>query len=212
MAEMILQDEIYPLLSSRGFVRVNKVFRRRGDAGLGMTVWLNPENRLSRVRTINVDCWVESEETGWLYSFDQARAVSEVERSQPWGSFDYVPELPGWPAVMISDFERVTVPFIDACTGPEALCDMLLEGRVPPSNMKPAPLGWVQDVWDIAVSSDLPEYGEAALLKLASLPLSDADYEAAKWWATMVGITNLQLRQPKPVRRGWFSRRRSNRE
>lgn len=173
MAGMIVQDEIAPMLAVRGFERSKKVFRRSSSGGIGMTVWLNPENRLQRVRTVSVDCWTgddEDEDEGWLYSFSQARAVSEIERGQPWASFDYTPEVQGWPGVIIEDFERVTVPFIDACTDPSALCELLLAERVPPSNMKPAPLGWVQDAWSIAERSGLPEHRATALAKIGQMP------------------------------------------
>lgn len=186
MAEMVLQDEIEPVLLARGFERSKKVFRRAYVGGVGMTVWLNPENRLRRVRTISVDCWAGGDEDGgWLYTSSQARAVSEIERGEGWASFDYAPELPGWPAVIVEDFERVTVPFIDACTDSSALCDLLLEGRIPPSNMKQAPRGWIQDAWHVAENCELPEYQEAALSQLASMPLKASDREGSHGGPTM---------------------------
>ncbi|MGW6004673.1 hypothetical protein ACWFNS_10095 [Oerskovia enterophila] len=208
MVVLVLQDEFAPLLLARGFVRTNKVFRRTPGDGMGMTVWLNPENRLKHVRTVNVDCWVDDEDQGWLYSLDQARAVSEIERRGAWASFDYTPDMPDWPAVIVDDFERVTLPFIDACTSPAALCDLLLEGRVPPSNMKRAPVGWFEDVWSIADRARLSGYGDTALERLGSLQLTRSDHDNVQWWAVQQGIDDLVLNAPLPSPRRWFGSRR----
>lgn len=212
VAEMNVQDEIAPMLTARGFNRSKKVFRRSSSGGLGMTVWLNPENRLQRVRTVSVDCWTgDDEDAGWLYSFDQARAVSEIERGQAWASFDYTPEVQGWPGVIVEDFKRVTVPFIDACTDPSALCELLLAERVPPSNMKQAPLGWVQDVWNVAGRSGLSEYRATALAKVGQMPLTVEDHKNAFFWAGLVGIEDLVLSPPVEKRRRWPLRSRRHR-
>ncbi|MEP7763692.1 hypothetical protein [Sanguibacter sp. 25GB23B1] len=174
-----------------------------------MTVWLNPENRLQRVRTVSVDCWTgDDEDEGWLYSFSQARAVSEIERGAAWASFSYTPEVQGWPGVIVEDFERVTVPFIDACSDPSALCEFLLAERVPPSNMKPAPLGWVQDAWSVAKKSGLPEYRATALARIGQMPLTVEDRRNALFWAGLVGIEDLVLSPPVEVHRRWSLRSR----
>ena len=124
MAEINLQDLFADDLLSRGFRLDGRVFRREPNvlSGIAMSVWLNPENRLKRVRTVTVDCWQGSETLGnWLYGFDQARAVSEIERGCPWASFVYGEAVPGWPSVIVDDFRRVTLPFIDACSSVETL-------------------------------------------------------------------------------------------
>jgi hypothetical protein len=204
MAAINLQDAFAPTLTARGFVRSNKVLRRPPGESPGMTVWLNPENRLKHVRTVMVDCWWGDEADGWLYSLDQARAVGEIERGGSWASFDYSPQTPGWPEVIVEDFERVTVPFIDACTSPAALCDLVLDGRIPPANMKQAPIGWIQDAWSIADKTGLPEHRERALAALAAMELTRADHDAVVWWAGQVGIGDLVLRDALPERRRWF--------
>nr|WP_146177757.1 hypothetical protein [Sphaerisporangium cinnabarinum] len=214
MAEINLQDLFADDLLSRGFRLDGRVFRREPDvpSGITMSVWLNPENRLKRVRTVTVDCWQGSEPLGnWLYGFDQARAVSEIERGGPWASFEYGEAVTGWPSVIVDDFRRVTLPFIDACSSVEALCALLLESKIPPSNMRRAPLGWVQDVWDISKRAELPEFGSRALDLAARLRLSAQDYADAKWWLESQGLdTDIAHPPQRTVRRlPWRRRSRS---
>lgn len=119
MAEIILQDEFEPYLASRGFVRKNKVFRLSAGDGLAMEVWLNPENRLTRVATVSVDVALALDDPGGsLYTFDRANNAQALERGHDWRESSYSPELPGWPRRTVDDFIRYTVHFMRLASQP----------------------------------------------------------------------------------------------
>lgn len=197
MAELNLQDEFESFLIPRGFARENKVFRRSTSGGLAMEVWLNPENRLKRVATVCVDVALAPDDPGGpLYTFDQANHAQVLERGGRWQDSRYTPQLPGWPRVIVDDFVRYTVPFIDMHRSPADLCESLLSARIAPDGFAPTPLKLVQWAWEIARRAGLSRYEARALKSLSLLRMDEDDYSTAMNWMAHVGIKNVQLLQP----------------
>lgn len=197
MAELILQDEFEPYLASRGFVRKNKVFRRSAGDGLAMEVWLNPENRLKRVATVSVDVALALDDPGGpLYTFDQANHAQVLEQGHDWRESSYSPELPGWPRLIVDDFIRYTVPFIDSHRSPADLCESLLSARIAPDGFAPRPLALTQWAWEIAQRAGQPHYAARALRSLSLLRMDEDDHSTAVNWIARVGIKGVQLLEP----------------
>lgn len=197
MAEIILQDEFEPYLASRGFVRKNKVFRLSAGDGLAMEVWLNPENRLTRVATVSVDVALALDDPGGsLYTFDRANNAQALERGHDWRESSYSPELPGWPRRTVDDFIRYTVHFIDSHRSPVDLCESLLSARIPPDGFAPRPLALTQWAWEIAQRAGQPHYAARALRSLSLLRMDEDDHSTAVNWLARVGIKGVQLLEP----------------
>ena len=126
MALLILQERLAEVLNRQfSFRVVNKQLRgRRGT--VDMTVWLNPENRLKRVRTISIDCCQPETPDDVYYQYGLSYA------SRGWGG-TYDPNDLGWPEVILSDFEKWALPFVREATEPLSIVRMILSGDVPPS-------------------------------------------------------------------------------
>lgn len=207
MAEIVLQDKFEPYLLTRGFVRENRVFRRFSNRGLDMEVWLNPENRLKRVATVSVDVSLNhAGEEGPLYIFDQACFAQVFQRGSGVRDSSYSPDSPGWPHLIVEDFIRFTLPFIDSCRDPADLCDLLLGAQIPPRSGVPIRFDFSQTVWDIAQRSGLPEYAEAALKRLSLLRLSPLERESVQKWLDSNGIGGVVLAGPISGGSGWWRR------
>lgn len=126
MASLILQDGLAEVLNREFcFDIVNKQLHGRRGA-IEMTVWLNPENRLKRVRTISIDCARPEAPEDVYYQYSLSYA------SRGWGGF-YDPNDPGWPDVILNDFGKWAVPFVCEAVEPLSIVRMVLSGDIPPS-------------------------------------------------------------------------------
>ena len=126
MAELRLQSRLNEILSTEfSFSVVGKQLRGiRGE--VEMTVWLNPENRLKRVRTISIDCARPGDGENVYYQYGLSYA------SRGWGGC-YEPTEKGWPEVILADFKKWAVPFIRDAVEPARIIEMILAGDIPPS-------------------------------------------------------------------------------
>ncbi|VTR76375.1 hypothetical protein [Cellulomonas hominis] len=144
MSRFSLHDAIGHDLEPIGFVRAGKEFKgRSGD--VMMTVYLNPENRLKRIRTVSVACATVEDPAYTLYQFDQVRAATGLH--QP--LYDE-PGYPGWPGVIVEHFRAVTMPFIREATSFNVIVEGVLRGHFPANSGTPYPMGAVIVAYSIA--------------------------------------------------------------
>ena len=139
------------------------MFRLSAGDDLAMEVWLNPENRLKRVATVSVDVAFALDDPGGpFYTFDQANHAQVLERGHDWRKSSYSPELQGWPRLIVDDFIRYTVPFIDSHRSPADLCESLLSARIAPDGFTLRSFGHAMGLGDRPESRSATLCGESA--------------------------------------------------
>lgn len=197
-----LQDVLEPHLEPLGFARKAKGFVGRSGE-LRMEIWFNPEPRLARVATVNVDClFGDDPEHETFFSFDQAHAALGERRRTYLG----VP-LERRADVIEMDFARVTVPFIKAATSVDAVLEMLFVQAIPPKNLGRYPMSVVQQAIEIGTWHGLPDRVAQARALAATTRFSRVDHGNLVWWAEKNGLS-LALLDPLPEpRRRWWSPR-----
>ena len=198
-----LHEAIDPHLLQRGFERRKKTYRRSGH--VTMEVWFNPENRLRRIRTINVTCRPGSaaDGDGPSYTFDQYSAATDL-RGVLGGGYEPGPE--GWPGVMAQDFAEVTVPFIDRATSMEAIVRMVLDATIPPELGRRGLHGQFSTAYELADQLGLDAEKQEALDLTRGRVLSWGEYDSLQSWARLRQV-ELDLTAPPFDLRRWFAAR-----
>jgi hypothetical protein len=178
-------------LSARGFTRGGPVFRgRSGD--VAMVVRCEPQSRVDRIRTITVECTpAEGESTAadrFVHQYSQAAAALGWRGG-------YTAQTPGWPQVLVDDFERLTLPFVDRATSVRAVCELVLDGEIPPSDGRDPLLARVTDPYAAAQRFGWPDVASRAVEVAEGLDLDWHGYEAFRKWADYYAV-DVRLRRP----------------
>lgn len=192
-----LHDALEPVLAELGFERVNKQFHGRSGE-IPMLVWFNPENRLKRIRSINVDCGPpEGKAAGAapIYSLDLVYAATGDWKTS------YRPEQPGWPEIMLDDFVRVAIPFIRKAVDADAIVDMLLLGEIPPMNLGRYPAASIEQAYRIGRDYGRRTTPEQALEFARSIKLDWHQVDGLRRWAKSEGIDLVLDDPPFSLRR-----------
>ncbi|GCD20496.1 hypothetical protein GXP71_17355 [Cellulomonas sp. H30R-01] len=187
-----LPGALEPLLAERGFTRGGPVFRgRSGD--VAMVVRCEPQARVDRVRTITVECTPASGERTagerFVHQFNQAATAFG------WRG-EYTAQTPGFPQVIVDDFTRLTLPFVDRATSVRAIAELVLDGEVPPSDGRDPLLARVTDPYEAARRFGWPDLAARAVEVAEGLDLDWRGYEAFRKWADYYSV-DVRLRKPR---------------